>query len=511
MGLSQWWVWNKVWGEARTRILVWYVALIAGFALVTIPLVRQRLFDRVDDRVRADLADEVADFQQVLVGNFTEVDRRYLAQLERQGRQIPKGKPQNVEELATLYEVYMNRQLPEDDTFLIAILEQTFYKSSPRGLPDALQQDPRLMAKWLKLMQSTQGEVETVDSELGSVLYIATPIQTGQNRLGVFVAAHFTAGERNEALESLLSLIEVLLIAFVVAVFLSWLIAGRVLQPLRMLSSTAQMISETDLSQRLVVQGEGEISELATTFNEMMDRLEVAFDTQRNFINDASHELRTPITIIRGNLELMGDDPQEQAETLTLVIDELDRMSRFVEDLLLLAKSERPDFLQLETVNLADLAHELFQKTQALAERDWRLDANANATVILDRQRITQAVINLAQNATQHTQPGDRITLGTATDNGQVLIWIADTGEGISAVDQQRIFERFARSTHSRRRSEGAGLGLAIVRAIAEAHNGKVTLSSQVGTGSVFTLVLPLEPSTEIRRLLTSYESNPHR
>jgi signal transduction histidine kinase len=511
MRSERFWNWGRIWGEARTRILVWYVVLMAGFVLVTIPLVRQRLFMRVNDRVRADLAEEMKEFQELLAGRLDLDRQQQLQELRRQGKAFSIGQPQTPAELATLYEVYMNGQLPEDDTFLIAILEQKFYKSSPRGLPRTLQDSSELMQRWKTLKNLEQGEEDTNDPEVGSVLYIAQPIQAQGRTIGVLVVAHLTAGERFEALESLLSLIEVLLIAFIVAAFVAWLIAGRVLQPLRMLTLTAQTISETDLTQRLAVQGGGEIAELATTFNEMMDRLEVAFETQRNFVNDASHELRTPITIIRGNLELMGDDPDEQAETLTLVMDELDRMNRFVEDLLLLAKSERPDFLQLETVDLEVLAQELFSKAQSLAERRWQLQATASATVILDRQRITQAVINLAQNATQHTQPGDSIVLGTAIEKDHILIWVADTGEGIALADQQRIFERFARSTNSRRRSEGAGLGLAIVRAIAEAHNGKVTLTSQVGTGSTFTLVLPLEPSTEIRRLFTRYESNSNR
>ena len=114
-----------------------------------------------------------------------------------------------------------------------------------------------------------------------------------------------------------------------------------------MLADTARSISETDLTRRIPVSGRDEIAELARTFNAMLDRLEAAFATQRAFVSDASHELRTPITIVRGHLELLGDDPQERRETIALVTDELDRMSRFVDDLLLLAKAERDDFLRV--------------------------------------------------------------------------------------------------------------------------------------------------------------------
>ncbi|NJS16926.1 MAG: HAMP domain-containing protein, partial [Nostocaceae cyanobacterium CSU_2_110] len=131
----------------------------------------------------------------------------------------------------------------------------------------------------------------------------------------------------------------------------AWWLSGEVLKPLRTLARTAHQISETDLSSRIPVEGRGEIAQLTATFNEMMERLEVAFETQRNFIRDASHELQTPITIVQGHLELMGDDPEEQTETLALVMDELDRMSRLVRDLLLLVRSDRPDFLMLQPLD----------------------------------------------------------------------------------------------------------------------------------------------------------------
>ena len=224
------------------------------------------------------------------------------------------------------------------------------------------------------------------------------------------------------------------------------------------------------------------------------ERLQAAFTSQRDFINDASHELRTPITIIRCYLELLGVNSQEQRQTLAIVMDELERMSRFVNDLLLLAKAERPDFLDLEIVEISSLTEELYVKASALAARNWCLDALGSGRIIADRQRLTQAVINLAQNATQHTKDGDVIALGSTFTDGNTCFWVRDTGSGIDPADKERIFQRFARSS-SGRRSEGAGLGLAIVQAIAAAHSGRVELCSQPGSGSTFTIVIPLEPS----------------
>ncbi len=277
-----------------------------------------------------------------------------------------------------------------------------------------------------------------------------------------------------------------------VASLLAWVIAGRVLIPLRLLTETARSISESDLMRRIPVKGSGEIAELTITFNEMLQRLQAAFSSQRDFINDASHELRTPITIIRGHLELLGDDPRERQETIQLVTDELDRMSRFVNDLLLLAKAERPDFLKLKTVEISSLTEEVYAKAKAMAVRDWCLEAVASGEILADPQRLTQAITNLVMNATQHTQEGDAIALGSAITNGKARFWVRDRGEGIPLSDQKRIFERFARGSNNLRRSDGAGLGLAIVKRIAEAHGGSVELFSRPGDGATFTIVIPL-------------------
>jgi signal transduction histidine kinase len=224
----------------------------------------------------------------------------------------------------------------------------------------------------------------------------------------------------------------------------------------------------------------------------MLDRLESAFATQRRFLDDAGHELRTPITIVRGHLELMSQDPDERRETLALVMDELDRMSRLVEDVLTLAKAERPDFLDLETVDVETLSREVFAKAVALAERDWRLGTVGRGMIVADRQRLTQALVQLAQNAVQHTDGGAVIAISSTVSEGAARFSVRDTGPGVPPEDRERIFDRFGRGAGPRR--EGAGLGLAIVRAIAEAHGGTVELDSRLGRGAALTVVVPVDP-----------------
>jgi signal transduction histidine kinase len=168
-------------------------------------------------------------------------------------------------------------------------------------------------------------------------------------------------------------------------------------------------------------------------------------------------------------------------------------MSRFVDDLLLLAKAERDDFLRVADVELGALTDELLEKAHALGRRDWRLESRGEAVIVADRQRLTQAIMGLAQNAVQHTTDGEPIWLGSEANHREVRLWVRDEGPGISRNDQERIFDRFARASDSRRRSEGAGLGLAIVRVIAEAHGGRAGVSSRPGAGATFTVTIPVE------------------
>ncbi len=221
------------------------------------------------------------------------------------------------------------------------------------------------------------------------------------------MVADYTAGEREEVDEAVRIVGAVAAGVLLIGTAAAFFTAGRVLGPLRDLRDGARAITGTDMSQRIEVEGEDELADLGRAFNRMLDRLAVAFASQRDFIRDISHELRTPIAVVRGHLELLSEmDPSNRTErdaTIRLVTGELDRMSRFVEDLLLLAKSDQPNFLTLETVRVDDLCEELVQKVRGLAERDWRLDVSTRRSIVADPQRLTQAMMNLTRNALEHT------------------------------------------------------------------------------------------------------------
>jgi two-component system OmpR family sensor kinase len=253
-----------------------------------------------------------------------------------------------------------------------------------------------------------------------------------------------------------------------------WIVAGRLLRRLSLLATTARQVGGDDLTRRAPVTGSDDVATLGRAFNTMLDRLSAAFDTQRQFLDDAGHELRTPLTVLRGHLELLDpDDADDVAETRALLLDETERMSRIVEDLVLLAKADRPDFVQLRRVDLGRLTDDLLDKARALGDRRWRIDARAEADVVGDEQRLTQAVLQLADNAVKYTPSGTTVAIGSTVTGGTARLWLRDEGPGVPSADRDRIFQRFVR-VDAATDVRGSGIGLAIVAAIAHGHGGAV-------------------------------------
>ena len=453
---------------ARTRILAAFIVLLALSTVASAIALREILKARAAERVERSLEQEVEEFRKLV----------------RSGRNPLTGEPFGGD-VKAIFEVYFQRNVPVAGEAVFTFLE------GARDQTSGTDTRPALVAAVSALSRVTTSRRGTFDVGDAGVRYLAVPVLVRNRQRGAFVVTHDLSHEDQEVDEASQVAAGVSLAVLLLASLIAFVVAGRVLAPLRELTDTARAITETDFTRRIAVEGDDEIAELGRTFNAMLDRLEAAFATQKDFVSDAGHELRTPITIIRGHLELLGDDPQERRETVELVCDELDRMSRFVDDLLLLAQAEQADFVQPGDVDLDALTEELMAKASALAPRDWQLDAIGVGRLRADRQRLTQAVMQLAQNAVQHTAEGDRIALGSALANGHARLWVSDTGVGVPVAERERIFDRFARGSGARR-SQGAGLGLAIVRAIAEAHGGTVELEQPTrGGGAMFTVTIP--------------------
>jgi two-component system OmpR family sensor kinase len=454
----------------RLRVLAAYVGLLAVATAAAIFVASEALAGGLDQRIDSELVQESRELRELATGNDPETGEPFAGRVRR------------------IFEVYLSRNVPSrNEVLLTFVAGEPFLRSSPAG-PYRLDLDPELVARWGTVERTDRGSVET---PAGHVEYLAVPLVRGGETRGVFVSAIFRDREFGEVDDALRVVAGVGLAMLLVGSVLAWLLADRVLRPVTAVTRTARTISGGDLSRRIPVTGHDEIAVLASTFNDMLARLETAFETQRRFVDDAGHELRTPLTIVRGHLELLEDDPAERRATLELVLDELDRMARLVNDMLTLAKWERPDFLSTAPVDVGVLTDDVLAKAEALGERRWQLDARATGTIVADRQRVTQALVQLAQNAVQHTQEGDEIGLGAFVGDGEARLWVRDTGPGIPFEEQERVFARFYRSS-ARRGSDGAGLGLSIVQAIAGAHGGRLELASVPGSGATFTVVLPL-------------------
>jgi signal transduction histidine kinase len=455
----------------RLRVLVAFVGILAFATLASVLVTRQVLLIRLDQHIDAELVQESGELRRLAAGIDPDTGAPFGSNVKR------------------IFELYLQRNVPSRNEALITFVNGKPFLRSAQVVPYRLDQDPQLVARWGGIGQPDRGQVQT---SAGPVEYLAVPLRTGQVTSGVFVAAIFRDREQAETDAAVRGAGAVGLTVLLLGSLLAWRLADRIAGPVAALTRTARAISETDLTRRIPVRGRDEVAQLAATFNQMVERLERAFVSQRQFIDDAGHELRTPITIIRGHLELLEDDPAERRETLALVVDELDRMGRIVGDLLLLAKREQPDFLDLATVEVGALTEELHAKASALAPREWVLERAGRGVIVADRQRLTQAVVQLAQNAVRYGDEQEPIALGSVVADGQARFWVRDRGPGIPPEEQGQVFERFHRGSGPHR-SEAAGLGLAIVKAIAEAHHGRVELASRPGAGATFTVVIPVD------------------
>ena len=294
------------------------------------------------------------------------------------------------------------------------------------------------------------------------------------------------------------------LIALVFAAVVGAFLARTALRPIDEITRTARSITrQADLAARILAPHapHDEVGRLTTTFNEMLDRLQRLFEMRQHLLADVSHELRTPLTTIRGNMDLLKrgtiSDPQQREEALQAIEGEVIRMDRLVSDLLLLAQADAGVLFELKPVELDTVLLDVYRQAQALAADtgvNIQLGHEDQAIVRGDADRLRQLLLNLAENGVKYTEPGGKVTLSLDHADDWVRVTVQDTGMGIDQDDLPHIFDRFYRSkrhpAHGRSGS-GTGLGLSIAKWTAELHGGRLTIDSQVGEGSTFTLWLP--------------------
>jgi two-component system OmpR family sensor kinase len=285
-----------------------------------------------------------------------------------------------------------------------------------------------------------------------------------------------------------------------------WLFARRALAPVDRMTAAARRISAAHLAERLEETGAGdELDRLANTLNAMLGRLDDAFRQIRQFSADASHELQTPLTILKGELEVAlraPRSPEAYQRHLQSALEEVERMATLVDGLLLLARADAGVLrMDRQPVDLAQLVAEVVGQTRVLAAAQ-RLTIEPGpldpATIQGDYERLRRLLLNLVDNGIKYTPPGGRVTLSLHRCGSWASLRVADTGIGLSLAEQGQVFQRFYRADSARAHGQGgAGLGLCIAQSIAEAHGGHIQIDSTPGHGSTFTVCLPLHSSPE--------------
>lgn len=331
----------------------------------------------------------------------------------------------------------------------------------------------------------------TAVTDQGSLRYIAIPVSMpGDPRKGLYVRAVDLGAELQPVTVAMTTYVIAALAVLAAIGVVGWFVTGRLLSPIRHLRETADAISITDLSLRLDPHGNDDISDLSRTVNSMLDRLEGSVDGQRQLLDDVRHELKTPITIVRGHLELMDPrDAVDVASAREIGIAELDRLARLVEDIDVLATAEA-DTYAVADVDLAALTARVGELVAVIPGHTWTVEARADGVAKGDQDRLLQAWLQLADNAAKYTPEGSPIEIGSAHDSEGARLWVRDHGPGIPPAARARIFRRFDRA-QVKRSVGGSGLGLAIVDAIAKGHGGHCAVTDTPGGGATFTIHLP--------------------
>jgi two-component system, OmpR family, sensor kinase len=450
--------------SVRAKVVTVVVAVTAIGLLATGLLTHAIQSQQIMDDISEDFDQEIEELQQ----------------LAENGVDPETGEP--FHGAGRLMSVAMERNVPGTNEIFVSYLDGRHQQSNPPATGRFVEESAVVQdAVGALTPESTRTVQREIDTEIGRVWFVVVPVTVpDRQEVGAYVMAAALDRALRAETDVMRTYTLVCSVALVLLGLFAWLVVSRLLRPLRQLSSTATRVTETDLSQRVPVATDDDLGELAGAFNTMLDRLSTAIETQRQFLDDAGHELRTPLTVLRGHLEVLDpDDPVDVRETRDLLLDETSRMGHIVEELVLLAKAERADFVTPALVDLGRLTDDVHDKARALGARRWVVDARADAEVVADAHRITQAVLQLADNAVKFTGPDDEVGIGTQVFDGpsgrQVRLWVRDTGPGVPPEEADRIFDRFGRGSTTGG-VPGSGLGLAIVRAIAQGHGGDVVV-----------------------------------
>ena len=466
--------------SVRTRLTLWYASVLAvslvAFALLVYYAAARIFYERQDESLRS-TAETVAS--------------AYMQELEEEGS-IAKA---NDVVLAQM--VFPNRYVEVVDTEGRLVAQSSNLVGHSLTLPATTLSEAR---------QRSVGFVvsKTIESESLGVRVAAVPLSKNSNNpFGFAVVAEslnvIEGGLRRLRRDFFAGVPLVLLVASLGGYFL----ARKSLAPIALMNAQTQRITAENLSSRLdVTNPRDELGQLATTINALLARLDATFTEQQRFIADASHELRTPLAVLRGETEVALEQnrgAEDYRESLALIKDEAERLTRIVENLFILARQPVDQHsIMKEPLRLNEVVSECVRSAQVLAtQRGLRLHldgATSEVNFTGDDEMLKRMLLNLLDNAVKYTAPGGDVGVALSTQNGSARIVVTDSGIGIPASDRPRIFDRFYRVDKARSRAlGGAGLGLSIAKWIVEAHGGTIAVQSAPKQGSEFIVQLPLK------------------
>src|SRR5213595_1405033 len=477
----------------RVRLTAWYAtalaATLAAFAIVLYVSRRQGSFQDLDRRVRSE-----ADLSAAILASVYRAGGLVVA-LDTLRR------PVLAQDVAATLEA-----VPDYLLVTHAQGRVLFASADARALTFAEFERLRQIITSAGADRLTQGTIH-IEPNGPTLHYSVRPLPEAGPQFG----ALFMGADIGPALLGPEQLVATLLLALVpgliLAVLVGSLISGRALEPVdRIIGEVADISDGRSLHRRLAVPLErDELGRLTVTLNQMMERLERSFAALRRFTAEASHELKTPLTVLRSGVEraiTTPNLPQDTLATLEETLQEIKRMTELVEALLTLARADEGIApLHREPVDLRGLVDEVRETGELLAEEagvQMEVTTPAEPVVVsIDATRIRQLILNLLTNAVKYTPAGGSVRLQLGPANGKLTLSVADTGIGIAPGDLPHIFDRFWRADSARTRTgerSGAGLGLAICKWIAEAHGGRIDVVSRPGRGTTFTVTLPREP-----------------
>ncbi|MBX7218388.1 MAG: HAMP domain-containing histidine kinase [Blastocatellia bacterium] len=470
----------------RTKLTLWSVSIV-GVALVGLGVT---LYHLLSANLLNSIDDSLLFYARSLESNATNTT---LEATETPSAQTPQTEPETDSRTP-----FLSAQVIQFLDTSGRITQQVTEKP-PGELFGNVQ--PVSLGNWQAVQRLKQPLYETVTVPRGQKLRVVT-ILVGSKDESFFISVGHQLDDF-EALQQ--TILTVLVTSIPTALFFlgwgSWILVGGALKRVDRLTRTAQHIGENNLRERIEAGDSGdELTRLAETFNQMLARLDAAFERQKQFTADAAHELRTPLAVMRGELELAlrrSDVPETHALTFGSLLEETLRLSTLVDDLLTLARSDSGELrLEFHPVDMTALCQEMYEYLLPLAEsRELKFSSHMALTPTMisgDRQRLRQLVLNVLDNALKYTPAGGEVILQSRfNEAGAVEIAVVDNGPGIPVTDRGKIFDRFYRHVHTGGEKSGFGLGLAICKWIVQAHQGAITVTETPGGGTTFTLTFP--------------------